>query len=402
MVKIKILNLITRQDKGGSAETVLLACLKLCELGHEVILVKGSTFESQMSPQEEAAAGRDLKNAQRKGLRIITNPFLVRRVHPVFDLLSLIFFYRLILKERPLVVHTHTSKAGFIGRLAAKLAGTPVIVHTPHGHVFFGYFGPLATRLFIFFEKKTAPLADRIVALTRGELEDTVKFGAAPRNKLCIIHSGVDLDKFRSLDPSRIRAFKKSLRIPDKAVLIGTVGRLVPVKGPEFLLEAAKELLPLHPEAYFAFTGDGYLRDSLERKARELGLEKNILFLGWQDNVPEIIAAFDIFVLPSLNEGMGRVLVEAMALGKPLVASRVGGIPDLVEHGKNGFLVPPQDGQGLAKAIQLLLEDGELRAAMGRAGIEIAEKFSLEIMIKKTADLYEELLAEKHIFPRSG
>jgi glycosyltransferase involved in cell wall biosynthesis len=171
----------------------------------------------------------------------------------------------------------------------------------------------------------------------------------------------------------------------------------VSVKGQEFLIEAAKHIIPKYPSTLFMFTGDGHLRQNLNRKALEMGIKENVIFLGWREDVDKIISIYDIFVLPSLNEGMGRVLVEAMALGKPIVASNIGGIPDLITHGKNGFLVPPGNPEHLAKYIQILIEDKEKRESMGQAGKKISLKFSKEIMVEKIAGLYNDLLIKKNI-----
>jgi glycosyltransferase involved in cell wall biosynthesis len=171
----------------------------------------------------------------------------------------------------------------------------------------------------------------------------------------------------------------------------------VPVKGPEFLVKASKYIISKYPDTYFMFTGDGPLEQDLKRKAREMGISDNIIFLGWRDDLAKIISIYDIFVLPSLNEGMGRVLVEAMALGKSIVATNVGGIPDLVVHGKSGFLVPSKNPKELAKYIQVLLEDKDKREKMGLAGKEMASNFSSERMVEKIANLYKKLLTQKNI-----
>jgi glycosyltransferase involved in cell wall biosynthesis len=271
-------------------------------------------------------------------------------------------------------------------------------VHTPHGHVFFGYFGLIKTRIFIILEKLASRITDRIVALTNREKKDHLNLGIANENKFVVIPSGVDLKKFKEIPYNKKQNFKKELGIPENALIIGSAGRLEPVKGPEFLIEAAALIIPEYPDTFFVFAGDGGLKRDLEKKALEIGIEKNIVFLGWRDGISEIISVYDIFVLPSLNEGMGRVLVEAMALGKPIVASNAGGIPDLVTHGKNGFLVPPKDPRELAHYIQILIEDEEKRAKMGEAGKEMAENFSKEKMVERIAELYKKLMIQKNIF----
>jgi glycosyltransferase involved in cell wall biosynthesis len=275
--------------------------------------------------------------------------------------------------------------------------GTPIVIHTPHGHVFFGYFGPLRTKFFIRLEKIASLITDKIIALTNREKKDTIAFKVAKENKLTVIHSGIELDKFTQSSTQDIRLLKNNLGIPEKALIVGTAGRLVPIKGPEYLIKAAEKVLQIHKNIFFLFAGDGYLKEDLAALAQDLGIEKNILFLGWKDNAAEIISLYDIFVLPSLNEGMGRVLVEAMALGKPIVASNIGGIPDLIFHGKNGFLVPPQKPRELAQYIQLLLEDENKRTKMGQEGKKLSQNFSVEQMVQKIEGLYNHQLKVRKI-----
>jgi len=395
--KNKIIHIITRLDKGGSAENTLLTALGINKKKYEVILVKGPTYESRMSNKEHATISADLKEARLKGVRIVNLPFLLRRINPVYDLLALFSLYVFLIKENPTIVHSHTSKAGLLGRLAAKLAGVPIIVHTPHGHVFFGYFGPLKTKIFILLEKLASRITDKIATLSNREKEDYILFKIAEEDKLSVICSGIGLNKFKESLLSEKQNLKKELGIPQNSLIVGTAGRLVPVKGPEFLIKAAKYIISKYPDTYFIFTGDGPLEQDLNRKAREMGISENIIFLGWRDDVAKIISIYDIFVLPSLNEGMGRVLAEAMALGKPIVASNTGGIPDLVIHGKNGFLVPPKNPKELAKYIQVLIEDKDKREKMSLKGKEMSLNFSAEIMIEKIASLYKELLIQKNI-----
>lgn len=396
--KNKIVHIITRLDKGGSAQNTLLTVLGTDTKKYDVLLFKGPTVESRMSQDENASVMADLQKAQLKRIKLVTIPLLVRRINPAYDAGALIYLFLLLIKEKPAIVHTHTSKAGFLGRLAAKLARVPIIVHTPHGHVFFGYFGPLKTQIFILLEKYAARITNRIVALTKGEKEDYKFYKIAPEDKIIIINSGVELENIKDLSLEERQNLKRQLGIPERSFVVGTAGRLEPVKGPEFLLEAAKDILSNYPQTYFVFAGDGPLRQRLERKAYELGINTNMRFLGWRNDVTRVISIYDIFIFPSLNEGMGRVLVEAMALGKPVVASNVGGIPDLVTHGKTGFLVPPRDPGQLARYIQVLMEDEGKRKRMGQGGKEMALNFKKEIMVEKIAELYDELLVKKNIF----
>ncbi len=389
MQKIKVLHIITRLDKGGSAENTFITITGLDEDNYDVTLMSGLVKDPMQDRTKEIEA-HDIKH--------IFISELARDISIIRDLKALLKIYIFLRKERFDIVHTHTSKAGLLGRLAAKLAGVPIIVHTPHGHVFFGYFKPVKTKIFIFLEKLASHMTDKIVALTDREKDDYRLFKTTREEKSVVINSGVDLNRFKELSVREKQDFKKELGLPENSLVVGTVGRLVPVKGQEFLIEAAKHIIPKYPSMLFMFAGDGYLRQNLERKAQEMGIKENVIFLGWRDDADKIISIYDIFVLPSLNEGMGRVLVEAMALGKPIVASRVGGIPDLIAHGQNGFLVPPRNPEQLAKYIQILIEDKEKRESMGQAGKKISLSFSQEAMIEKITSLYDELLIKKNIF----
>lgn len=388
MKKLKVLHIITRLDKGGSAENTFLTATGLERNNYEVTLMSGPVEDPDQDRKKEIGEW---------GIRHIFVPELVRNISLTNDLIAFLKIYRALRKEKFDIVHTHTSKAGLLGRLAAKLVRIPIIIHTPHGHVFFGYFGSFKTKIFILLEKLASCLTDKIVALTNGEKEDYIASKVAGKEKLAVISSGIDLKRFREPSSEEKQNLKKELKIPENSLVVGTVGRLVPVKGPEFLIEASKIIVSKCPGTHFLFAGDGHLRQSLEKKACRMGVRKNIVFLGWRDDVSKIISIFDIFVLPSLNEGMGRVLVEAMALRKPIVASRVGGIPDLVAHGKNGFLVQPKNPVELARHIQDLLENRAKRETMGFAGKEIISNFSKEKMIEDTEKLYEELRFQKNI-----
>ena len=397
MENIKVLHIITRFDKGGSAQNTYLSLLGLRKKNYQLSLVSGLSLESEMKYEEIKAKEKDIQILESEGIEFIQCSSLLRRINIIKDLKAFFDIWRIIKKYNPLIVHTHSSKAGLMGRLAAKLAGTPIIVHTPHGHVFFGYFGPFKTKLFIIFEKLASRITDKIVALTNREKEDHILFKIAEEDKFSVIYSGIELNALKESSSGEKQNLKKELGIPENSLIVGTAGRLVPVKGPEFLVKASKYIISKYPDTYFMFTGDGSLEHDLKRKALEMGISDNIIFLGWRDDLAKIISIYDIFVLPSLNEGMGRVLVEAMALGKSIVASNVGGIPDLVIHEKNGFLVPPKNPKELAKYIQILLEDEKKREKMELGGKEMSLNFSAENMVEKIEKLYNELLIKKNI-----
>jgi len=287
-------------------------------------------------------------------------------------------------------VHTHSSKAGIIGRLAAKIAGVPHIIHTPHGHVFYGHFGVFVSNLFLWIERIFARFTDCMVALTDGEKDDYINLSVCPPEKIFKIHSGVDIKQFMNSNGNRVQK-RRSLGLDQNDAVIGFVGWLLPIKGPEYLLKAMDDVWHAYPETSLVLVGKGDLDLALRAEALRKNVNGRVKFLGWRDDVDEIIPLFDMLVLPSLNEGMGRVLVEAMAAAKPVVASRVGGIPDLVRDGETGYLVPPADEKALADGIKKLLAEPENAKQMGLRGREHCQQFSLESMIEKLDALYSDL-----------
>lgn len=389
----KIIHIITRLDKGGSAQNILFTCLALSEK-YELILAHGPSFESKMTRLEKKWVDDQVEKLGEKGVRVTTIPSLVRRIDPFCDLWSLFSIVVLLLKEKPAMVHTHSSKAGILGRLAARIASVPIVVHTPHGHVFYGHFGPSLSRLFLLTERLASAVTDRLIALTEAERDDYVRLSVCSPEKIVTIHSGVDVERSMKTKVS-VKEKKQSLGIPYHALVVGTVGWLLPVKGPIYLLQAMTGVWENHPEARLLFVGKGDLERDLKREAFRMGAGNKVTFLGWREDTTEIMQVLDIFVLPSLNEGMGRVLVEAMAAGKPLVGSNTGGIPDLIKHGENGLLVRPKDVDGFCAAIKELLDNEEMRHNMGKAGKRMARKFSIETMVQKIDLLYCTLLENK-------
>ena len=389
MNRIRVIHVITRFDKGGSAENTYLTCLGLDPERYDVQLVVGASEESDMGPEERACVEENLARLRARGVKILTLAELVRRVSPVNDLVSLFALWRLFCRERPRIVHTHTSKAGIVGRWAAWLAGVPVIVHTPHGHVFWGYFGPARTRFFILLEKLSALVTDRLVMLTEQERRDHLRVGIAPEERFVTIHSGVDLAPLASARAARDEA-RRELGIPDGAFAVGTVGRLTAIKGPGVLMEAARAVIERRPESVFVFLGAGELLEALQAQAAAAGIAAHVRFAGWRPDAARMMSALDCFAFPSINEGMGKALVEAMALEKPVVASRVGGIIDLVDDGVNGFLVPVADPQALAGRILFYLENPGTARRMARRAAETAAAYGSAAMVRKIEALYAE------------
>ncbi|MDD4998213.1 MAG: glycosyltransferase family 4 protein [Syntrophales bacterium] len=395
--KIKLLHIITRFDKGGSAENTFLTAQNLDKDRYDVMLVAGSSPPAN-SPvhsrdPETAAIEANIADLHTKGVRLVLLAELVRDLSPLSDLSAFLSLVRMIRHEKPQIVHTHTSKAGFLGRWAAWLCRVPIIVHTPHGHVFWGYFGPYRTRLFIALERWSARITTNLVMLTEREKADHLRLRIAPDEKFAVIHSGIDLSRFRP-DPARKAEIRSALEIPSESIVVATVGRLTAVKGQDTLIRAIAECLRQGEKVFLLILGEGELRSDLEALSAELGISEAVRFLGWRSDVASVIDACDIFCLPSLNEGMGKAIVEAMAMGKPVIASDVGGIPDLVIPGENGILVPPGDSNALAKAILNLRDHPEMSVKMGKQGRGKALRYGVESMLNKIDGLYSGLLAK--------
>jgi glycosyltransferase involved in cell wall biosynthesis len=374
---IRLLHIITRLDFGGSTENTIISMTRMAPGEFTCRLLSGHT----VSPPPGTAAALDAAGVAWDRL-----PSLRREVHLVRDLQALPALERLIRQARPDIVHTHTSKAGFLGRLAARRARVPRIVHTPHGHVFGGYFPSLITRIFIALERRAARWTDRIITLSDEEARDHLRHGIGSSGQYLTIPSGVDLGPVLDAEP---------VRPVSGGPVIGTVARLVPIKGLEYLIDAAPGILREAPAARFLIVGDGELRPALAARARDRGVADRVHFTGYREDVPALIAGMDLFALPSLNEGMGRVLVMAMALGKPIVATRVGGVPELLAGGEAGLLVPPADPAALAEAICRLLRAPATASALGEAGRRRASRYSAESMVKALAELYRQLTGKR-------
>ncbi|MBI4536536.1 MAG: glycosyltransferase family 4 protein [candidate division NC10 bacterium] len=373
---IRVLHLITRLDVGGSTENTVISASRMPKGEFSCSILSGRTTDPPPGMLATLAAA-DVEWVQLPQLR--------REVNPVLDVAALFGLRRLIKRIRPDIVHTHSSKAGFLGRLAARLAGVRHIVYTPHGHIFDGYFSPAATKTFIGLEQVAARWTDRFVTLSDDEARDHLRHGIGQPEQFVTIPSGVDLGPVIGAQP---------LHIATGRPVVGTVARLAPVKGIAYLVRAAPRVLASVPDARFLIVGDGEQRMALEREARDLGLADRIHFTGFREDVPALIAGMDFFVLPSLNEGMGRVLVMAMARGKPIVATRVGGVPELLGEGEAGLLVPPADPAALAGAICSLLQDPVRLRAIAEAGRRRAPQYSADKMVKSLAELYRDVMGK--------
>ena len=319
---------------------------------------------------------------------------LTREVNPIKDLLALHQLIRLFRQEQPALVHTHTSKAGVLGRLAAWVTGVQNVVHTPHGHVFYGHFGGLTSWVFLQIERVLAKRTSKLIALTEAERDEHLARGVGRADNFAVIPSGIDLDRYRSLVGVRGQR-PACFACPPDAIVVGSVGWLTQIKGHQYLIEAIARLKPTFPRLHLVLIGSGGLRDDLKALAARLGIRESVTFTGEQSDVPECLASMDVFVLPSLNEGMGRALVEAMAAGRPVIASRVGGVPALIQDRRNGLLVPAGDAHALSEALSEFLRRPHWAKELGTAASEsVGKRFQAAEMVHAIEAVYEEVLCQ--------
>jgi glycosyltransferase involved in cell wall biosynthesis len=354
---------------------------------YETILVHGSLASGERSMADLA---------EREGARMEQVPKLVQPPRPHLDAAALARVAAIARRFRPDVVHTHTAKAGFVGRLAALAAvrPRPAIVHTYHGHVLEGYFGPGTERAYRSIEALLARRSDRLIGVSQATVDDLVRLGVAPGSKFRVVPLGLDLEPFGSVEPAERSRVRTELGIGEDEVVATFVGRVVPIKRVDMLLRAtaiARRSSPLR----LLVVGDGELRPRLEAQARELGIADAVSFLGYRRDLPAIAAASDLAVLTSANEGTPVSLIEAAAAGRPAVATRVGGVAEVVSA-DTGMVVAPGDSGAFADALVRLASDATLRARLGAAARERAlRRYSAARLVADIEALYEELAARR-------
>jgi glycosyltransferase involved in cell wall biosynthesis len=384
----KVLRVIARLNVGGPALHVAYLTAGLADRGYETTLVAGT-----LTRGEESMASVALQ----RGAKIETLEDLHREISPFRDVRAVFRLARLIRKERPTILHTHTAKAGAVGRLAALLAGDarpPIIVHTFHGHVLRGYFNPLTTLGFRILERWLARITTVLVAVSPEVRDDLVRLRVAPASKFAVIRLGIELDeRVDAVDDARSET-RRQLGVAPDAFVVGWVGRMTAVKRTDDVLRALERLVEGGVDAYLLLVGDGPDREHLEQYAHELGVTKRCLFLGYQEDVARFYSAIDAVLLPSANEGTPVSVIEGLAAERPAVATRVGGVPDVVREGIDGFLVDVGDAQALADRLADLAADPKRRAQMGADGrARVLERYAVARLVDDVDLLYRTLLA---------
>lgn len=370
---IKICYLINALHVGGAERVIARTVTRLDKNRYETIvccLWMGGAVADEMEKASARVINLDAKNK--------------------LDFRILFRLHRLLKEHKTDILHSFLFHANMLGRIVGRLAGVPVILSSERTMRMEGKHRLLLNRL-------TASLADKILTVSEAVREFAVaKIGITP-DRLVTIYNGVDLSEFsQSLNSEGIEEAKQELGIDSSHAVVGTVGHLEEEKGCEYLLQAAAQVSAPDGKVTFLLVGDGSQRAKLENLAEDLSISSSVMFTGYRSDIPRILSIMDVFVLPSLYEGLPNALLEAMAASRPVVATQVGGIPEVVADGETGILVPRGDSGALARAICVLLEDRERAREMGIAGRKQVERlFSVETMVAKTEALYEKLIREK-------
>ncbi len=382
--QIKIIRVIARLNIGGPAIHTCLLTKYLSNENYSSLLISGELSEG------EGDMSYLLGDSESNHIHI---PTLQREISPLADLKSIIKLYKIFRKEKPDIVHTHTAKAGMVGRFAAFLAGVPVRIHTYHGHVFSGYFSRIKTLIFIWIEKLLAFLSTRIIVISEKQKSDICnKYKIASEKKVSLIPLGFDLENFSSIESNK-NHWRKKFNIPDDAPIIAIIGRLTAIKNHQLFLDIAKEINKKISSAHYLIIGDGELYSEIQKKVIELELGANVHFTGWVKELSLLYSDIDILTLTSSNEGTPVAIIEAMFYHIPVVSTKVGGVPDLINNGENGFFINSINSKDFTDIIVKLLKNEKLRKKIGEAGNRfVKERFSAKRLITDIDRLYQRLI----------
>jgi glycosyltransferase involved in cell wall biosynthesis len=383
MTQVRVLQMITRLIVGGAQETAILIADMLDKSRWTVHLLSGPQTGSE---------GSLIEDARERGIPLTIEPALVREVNPLKDVLALTRLARFIKRGRYTIVHTNSSKAGILGRLAAKLASAPIIVHTVHGWSFHDYMSPLVRAVYILLERFTARFSDALIVVARPDIEKGLRAGIGRPEQYHLIRSAISLDEFDPTLAER-QATRAALGIPPDAPVLGNVGRFSDQKNPLDWVRVAGAVGRAMPECRFLLVGDGPLRPQVEALLTEEGITGRTILAGLRRDVPHLLTAMDVFLLTSLWEGLPRVVPQAMAMQLPVVANRADGTAEAIRHAETGYLCDPGDVSEMAGYCLELLRDPRRRSEMGWQGRKLVmQEFDVREMVAHIARLYEDLL----------
>lgn len=352
--------------------------------------LKGKDFDVQVA----SSPGKEERHFREANIPFFTVS-IPRKIKPLQDLKAILRLYRFMKKEKFDMVHTQTAKAGYVTRVAAWLAGIPIIIYTAHAFPFHAYLKPLKKRLYILLERLASRMTDIILVDTEAVRRDGIDKKIKEPEKIVTVHMSVDLRRFspERVDSHQIRA---QMGLGDHHFVVGTVANFVPDKGLDAFLRIGRLLKKEERNIKFLMVGDGPLRPQLESLTDALHLKDDVIFTGWREDIPEMMSAMDVFCLPTLREGFGVVFAEAMAMKVPVVTHRIEPIPEVVQENETGILVPLGREDLFAKAILSLIRDEKLREEMGEKGRARVEKyFDERFMFEKTLRIYKGLIAAK-------
>ena len=383
----RILRVLTRLNVGGPAQHAVFLTERLQDADFTSLLAAGAVNRDE---------GDMSWLATQRGVPVIPVPGLRNEAGRIADLRALASLYRLCRAHRPDIVHCHTFKDRILGAIAARLAGVPATVVTFHGTPFRGHFTGRKAKVVLWADRLVGQrLARAVIAISERQRDELIELGIAPPERVHIVRIGLDLRPLLSAE--RVRGeLRRELGLPVDALLIGAVGRLAPIKRLGEFLTAARHVLNSTARVVrFVLVGDGGERQALERQTRELGLDSHVSFLGWRHDLTRVYADLDVVALSSASEGTPACLLEGMAAGVPVVATRVGGVPDVVEDGVTGLLVPAGDPGALAKAVLRLASDDDLRRELGANGRKfVFPAFDVTTLERHMRTLYRTLVRD--------
>jgi glycosyltransferase involved in cell wall biosynthesis len=384
--RIKVISVVTRIAMDSAGKQAILISQHLDKKYYDTLLVTGSCESNEVD------MSRWIDERQVSHYHI---PQMKREIRLIQDFIAWLKMVWLFIREKPDIVHTRTAKAGTIGRIAAIVTGVPVIIHTFDGHVFNGYFGKYKTWFILSVERMLTRFTDTIIAISNSQKEELIRYlNLSNPDKIKVIPIGFDFDN--DLKPSQNGTLRDELKISMDDLAVGYIGRLAPIKRVDRLIDAFQMVLEEIPSGKLFIVGDGELRGEIEQLVSSKNLNEKIQFLGVRQDLEKIYTAVDVVALSSDNEGTPAVLIEAMHYGTAVVATNVGGIPDVVKNGISGLLTEANGPGDLAEILIKVLKDRELREKMGKAGMQdVHRRFSHTTLLEKLHKLYIDNLAEK-------
>ena len=394
MGKVTVVHIITKLELGGAQQNTLFTVSHLNPERYEPVLISGT----------EGLLVEEAKQLNR--VRFFLIPELVREIRPFKDMMAFLKIAGVLRAikqhvqsnagnaQNDIVVHTHSSKAGILGRWAARLTGIRHIVHTVHGFSFHAFQPPLVRAFYIFLERLTTSITRAFILVSRANMEEGLQERIFTTDKAVLIRSGIDISEYQSVQCDRM-AVRASLGITNGGPVVAMVACFKPQKAPLDFVKTARLVIDEHERVEFLLVGDGVLRSNIKELAEQLKISDKVHLAGWRKDVPEIMNSIEILVLTSLWEGLPRVLPQAMAAGVPVVASDVNGSREAIHDGVNGFVIEPHDIQGMARKILYLLKHPDVARSMGKKGTEMVREFDIWKMLKQQELLYSSLTGSK-------